>query len=162
MAESKEICTKLSDEEWEKLEKRYSKEIEALKRIKNKFIDFFHEDVPDFDVLEQALTELQQIKSAEPTKALECLKRISIKCHPKSDGHTLIDDDLETIKQALMSKSNAERCWEICKEKKHIDVKWLKGSRDFKEYNAKMLDLYSLEDMLTEEEFNLLKREVGK
>ena len=43
-------------------------------------------------------------------------------------------------------------------EKKIVDIQWLKASRDYKEYNAKMLDLYDLDSFLTEEEFELLRK----
>lgn len=47
---------------------------------------------------------------------------------------------------------------EIIKEKKIIDIKWLKSSRNYKEYNSKILDVYNdITSFLTEEEFNLLK-----
>ena len=151
-----------------------------------------------YSYLLEILTEYEQIKSAEPTKALECLRRISIKCHPKSDGHTLIDDDLETIKQALIevehnkkllkiyeqenknlfdnitTKSNAERCWEIVVKK---NVNWYSLSKDLKDIEKNIGKIFDYDwykfkylyyhygdniKILTKEEFNLLKREVGK
>jgi len=90
---------------------------------------------------------------------IECLKRIDEHVDKDFDYCQRGDyaKDFNIVEQALQQKSLVERCWEICKKKNNIDIKWLRASRDFKEYNAKMLDLYSLDDMLTEIEFNTLK-----
>ena len=48
--------------------------LEAFKVIRNKFIDLFHEDIPDFDTLEDALQRLEAIDNSVPSEALKTLK----------------------------------------------------------------------------------------
>lgn len=79
---------------------------EALERIKNKFIDFFHEDVPDFDVLEQALTELKQIKDAKPSKAMKCLERIDKKDYITEREHK---EFYNVVKETLLKTKELEK-----------------------------------------------------
>ena len=64
------------------------------------------------------------------------------------------------IKQALMSKSNAERCWEIV-VKKNVNLLVLRNCTKVEEYNKRIIE-WQGQDKLTEEEFELLKCEVGK
>ena len=87
-------------------------------------------------------------------KALECLRRISIKCHPKSDGHTLIDDDLNTIKQALMSKSNAEIVLNNLKKKFKFEVNdYVKRIVIYSEE-----DQYAVQHTISDEEYDLFNK----
>ena len=127
-----------------------SKEIEYVK----KKLDYEPMTLCDRVMLEniiKALTEYEAIKNAEPTKALECLEGIE---------NVLWDDDfhyqrhsklLDTIKQALIQKSKKEQAWDIVK-KKGIDIGWLTQCETVKVYNY-----HCDAELLTEEEFNLLK-----
>ena len=135
-----------------------SKELEALHLIARKVEladnDDYWEVRNAYATVEQALTELQQIKSAEPTKALECLEKLCI-------GHIIKPNVLyecrDTIKQALMSKSNAERCWEIVKNKK-VNIYYMLIFKSVEQYNEAFGSQKEL--LLTEEEFEKLKREL--
>lgn len=65
----------------------------------------------------------------------------------------------EEEKETSNKAQEQEKVLEIIKEKKIVDIKWLKASRNYKEYNSKILDIYNdLSSLLTEEEFELLKR----
>ena len=88
-------------------------------RFENKLKEY--EDLGSVEEFKQALTELQQIKSAEPTKALECLEEI--KRYAKSDIESIplsykdfcikknkeIDELVDTIKQALLKAQELEK-----------------------------------------------------
>lgn len=50
--------------------------LEAFNYIRNKFIDLFHEDNPDFDTLEDALQRLEAIDNANPSEAMKALKEL--------------------------------------------------------------------------------------
>lgn len=119
---------------------------------------------PQFCNVRTALVELQQIKSAEPTKALECLENIILFSKDYDDvGYYKFEKEYNTIKQALMKPSNAERCWEIVKEK----ADFIPAGK-FKNWNYDLyvrwfdLNHYDTKWLLTQEEFELLKCEVGK
>ena len=174
-----------------------SKELEALKslkRIKNiqvcvdyekDIIKSVNEILPNscYNV-EQALTELQQIKNTKPSEALECLEKIVDKarindrdcCHWRECLNTnkcvFNSDNLmcpdyvraNTIKQALIQKSKKELAWEIA-VKKNVDILNLREciERELMNDIPSALEYYNehytLNDgmKLTEEEFELLK-----
>ena len=88
-----------------------TKELEALEVIRNKFIDFFHEDIPDFDIVEQALQRLETIDNANPSEALKCLEGLN--CGLKDDKAIHItlgyfEKAYPTIKQALLKTQEQE------------------------------------------------------
>ena len=70
-------------------------------------------DKKEFKTVKQALTELQQIKSAEPSKALECLERIVMpdELYLKECKKIGISNhyDYNTIKQALLKSQEQEK-----------------------------------------------------
>ena len=159
-----------------------SKEMEALKII-SRALEFndegefqsgrlwriiFNDMVDDKEksIIEQALIELQQIKSAEPTKALECLeylKQQAVAFEHSELAIKVANGNYDTIKQALMSKSNAERCWEMYLEKPNavrMAVIYLKSVviPNYEDYCL----VVDKKFQLTEEEFELLKCEVGE
>ena len=140
-----------------------NKEFVALERIKNKFIDFFHEDVPDFDIIEDALQRLEAIENASPNEALKGLKHIKKYYVPEPCTATTYNY-LEIIEQSLLKtqeqeKENAElkRVLEVL-FKKQVDLGWLwycvhECINSLDEYNKKMpIEKFKL----TQEEFDLL------
>ena len=163
-----------------------SKEMEALNclnKIQHNFGQLKGKELVNcFETICNALTEYEAIKNAKPNKALECLERIGTWELANSCMETVNEsDDYDTIKQALIevehnkkllkiyeqenknlfdnitTKSNAERCWEIAKHK-WVNIAVLIHSKTVDEYNNNAHTPYNL----TEEEFNLLKNEVGK
>ena len=135
-----------------------NKDLEALNRVRNKFIDFFHEDTPDFDTLEQALTELKAIKEANPSEALElvyCLKDYLMNMMPYYDW-------LNDIEKYILNAQEQEKALEIIKTK-NVDIFFLRNSCDtVEEYNEEinnntMYYCYGNCRKLTQEEFILLK-----
>lgn len=63
-----------------------------------------------------------------------------------------------TIKQALLKSQELEKVIRIIMEK-YVDIRALKYAKTYKEYNARVLNLIAkIDDFLTEEEFDLLKR----
>lgn len=79
----------------------------------------------------QALTELQQIKSASPTKALECLEEIKryflnrrYECaeYPTNPFNNVWVERITTIKQALTQKSKKELAFDVLKEYFDIQI----------------------------------------
>ena len=135
-----------------------NKDLEALNRVRNKFIDFFHEDTPDFDTLEQVLTELKAIKEANPSEALElvyCLKDYLMNMMPYYDW-------LNDIEKYILNAQEQEKALEIIKTK-NVDIFFLRNSCDtVEEYNEEinnntMYYCYGNCRKLTQEEFILLK-----
>ena len=159
MAESKEI-------------KAFSKERQALDELYD-VAGNIKDLKEDYTILKKILLEYESIKSAEPTKALECLENFIDECQTEMYNYAELQngyqyekwqyrkEQLENIKQALMSKSNAERCWEIV-VKKRVSIVYLEDSLDVEQYNEFAFQTNGYASQLTEEEFNLLKNEVGK
>ena len=94
--------------------------------------------------------------------ALEALKNIKIRCHPKVVWDDPIDFDLDIIEKSL-------KALEIIKEKNvnmfgfKRDIKQLGNRFTYKYYQSNLGNYHSGFDIqeLTEEEFNLLKEILG-
>lgn len=124
--------------------------LEALETIKNKFIDLFHEDIPDFDTVEDALNRLESIDNSEPSEALECLKSLDIQTRfigildvPSwekylpiikqallqaqeqkkeiKELHQLLGKSVSDNANLIVDKSKKEQAWDIVKENR-IDI----------------------------------------
>lgn len=117
-----------------------NKELECLKRIDTKNYLTEREHREFYSVVEGALIKAQENKTDI--------------IHYKGTVDNLRRDN------ALLKdiKNEQEKVLKIIFEKKIVDIKWLKASRDYKEYNSKMLDIYDLSSFLTDEEYDLLKR----
>ena len=128
-------------------------------------------ETEEFNIVKQALLELKAIKESNPSEALnklldranhdEYLSRIGTEKAVKFLNENQMF--VTVIKQAVLKAQEQEnveykKVLEIVFKKKIVDIKWLKASRDYKEYNAKMLDLYDLDSVLIEEEFELLRK----
>jgi len=128
--------------------------LEALERIWQDInIDNdYRNDFKDLEMIKQALLELQAIKNAEPSEALECLKNI------KEIGKDCLDDCCDTwfniIKQALLKAQEQEKALNTTKEK-NVNCQGLMACETVEEYNEP--SNYFLHK-LTQEEFDLLKR----
>lgn len=110
----------------------------------------------DTNLIRQALTELDQIKNATPSEALECLEEMyEISCDGRKPEYTLY----ECIEQFILKAQEQEKVLEIIFEK-NVDILEL---RIFIEnYVDKIaLNLYNSKVrkdwQLTKEEFNTLK-----
>ena len=85
--------------------------LEALERIKNKFINFFHEDNPDVESIEDALQRLEAIDNTSPNEALKWLDQIIeyITEDKKVKYKATILFDCEIIKDALLKAQEMEK-----------------------------------------------------
>ena len=123
-----------------------------------------------YNVLKQALTELQAIKEAKPSEAMECLATMYKLCTPQRTYHKL-DVCNNTIKQALLKAQELEKENTEYKEvltlikNKMVDLDVIASSDGYIMYNAKMGDKHPntpFKDFaLTEDEFNKVKRYSG-
>ncbi len=81
--------------------------LEAFEVIRNKFIDLFHEDIPDFDTVENALNRLKTIDDSNPSEALLCLEYLY--CGPVDYISSDRKKDYDIIKQALLKGQNSKK-----------------------------------------------------
>jgi len=147
--------------------------LEAIERIKNKFINFFHEDNPDVECVEDALQRIEAIDNANPSgalKSLEVLEKIispllePILAEYEDDLSDKITANYFALKQALLKAQENEKVLEIIKNK-NVWVARLKGL--IKKYNdLDALRIYnanmpSIDYQLTQQEFNSLKEWLG-
>ena len=77
-------------------------------------------------------------------KVFEALSRIE-ECwyddpYTDREDNLTYEDDIDTIKQALTTKSKKEQAFDIIKEK-NVDIKGLLSCEDYKEYNFKYATL---------------------
>ncbi len=117
------------------------------------------------DVLNQALTELQAIKEAKPSEALEKLEEIK-NYFPYVDlgnGQEYVcQKEFNTITKALIKAQEQEKVLEIIKGK-NVDINYLRFEAvDVKQYNDYIQQLNKVSTIshwcLTQEEFDILKR----
>ena len=160
-----------------------SKELEALKYFKSAYNSFLkttndmfcqitisreqaNEFVEEVEVVEKALLELESIKEANPSEALECLKEL----HELAYGFDgwKIDEIVQSsyIKQALLEAQKEHKALEIIKEHIKFDDRGIETyTDDFKNLVTKFLIRLESKDtgatfhihLDTEEQFNLLK-----
>ena len=112
-----------------------SKEMEALHLIAKKVEladnDDYWEVRNAYATVEQSLTELQQIKSAEPTKALECLKTLGELRGGSFDFNTRLkvrfEEEFDTIKQALLKAQENDKVLDVIISK-NVDATSFKGA----------------------------------
>ena len=135
------------------------KELEILKQYVKVKNDWGAEYTVDsaYNTVKQALTELKSIKEAKPSEAMEILNEFSKGLVNKEIGmicfnQIWFENQIEILKQTLQSKSLAERCWEICREK-CVEVNKIYSGYTLEEYNKNQYR----DCELTEAEFNTLK-----
>lgn len=162
------------------------KEFEALKRIEtvfplnkegkpNVYKEYSNSVEPfynDFDLVLNALLELQAIKEAEPSEALETnvvLKFIDglLKRYEDiTDYNIYITKEwLLEVKQALLKAEKLEKAWDIVKEKNvdvfhfKLDLKRMNKDFSYRWYKANYGNYHCgmKLQLLTEEEFELIK-----
>ena len=141
-----------------------SKELEALSYLYNdlrlmKCLDIVEEAKikSAYECLQQALQRLEAIDNANPSEALECLKRYHNSDVLKEDKYGLVLDDkteYNTIKQALIKLQKQEKALDIIK-KKDVDISYLKNECHFELclYNKYLIET----KQLTQEEFELIR-----
>ena len=162
-----------------------SKELEALKQVKN-FLGYNYcsVDLPnELRTIEQALERLEAIDNANPSEALEELEMLhdcstAMQELPSSNwieyAETEAELDLKLhfayldIKQSLIKSQEQEKVLEIIKEYQ-VDI-WLLKQCDYENYirirKEAMVSIGQivnedgiiLENEITQEEFDLLKR----
>ncbi len=142
--------------------KKMSKELEEIKTLRGFNQVELNNDKninKSLDVIEQALQELQAIKSAEPSEALDKFDYIGndIK-FAYDDDYVSYDytDDVEYIKNTLIKAQEQEKVLSIIKEK-NVDIKFFKRCKTVEEYND-YCDEFDGEKPLVQEEFDTLKR----
>ncbi len=142
-----------------------SKELDALERIRqdiNAHNDY-RNDFEDLKTIEQALQELQAIKSAEPSEALdymkslfECWKNLAEKNNLETKDIELekyiFKENYDTIKQTLIKTQEQEKALKII-IKKNVRIYWIKSYSCVESYNNGLPP----KEQLTKEEFNTLK-----
>ena len=146
------------------------KEFEALKTIKIKCHPNSNSNpIVDeaLEIIESALTELEQIKEAKPSEAMECLEKLPY----MSQGYGNWKEYYNTIKQALLKAQELEKENTEYKEvltlikNKMVDLDVIAASDGYIMYNAKMGDRHPdtpFKDFaLTEDEFNKVKGYFG-
>lgn len=118
----------------------------------------YHENI------KQTLLELKAIKEANPSEALGCLERVNVHLETEFD-RGIWNKQCNTIKQALIKAQEQEKklkALEIIKNKKvnmyHIWV--FDNYQQYKEHYP-FSEYHAIEDMLTFEEFNLVKEVFG-
>lgn len=146
-----------------------SKELEALERLKTAptFMGGTTEYqfctksetllLQDYEIVKQALLELQSIKEANPSEALECLE--CLYCEPEDCRSKERAKDYDAIKNHILKSQEEHRSLEILK-KNRVDIESFYTTFIDNAYNYKFYEIsYGTygKYKLTEEEFNLLK-----
>lgn len=143
--------------------RRMSKELEHLKIIED-WANEHHEskEVWEHSIpVQEALQRLEQIYNADPSETMKCLESMKnrlVDAKFTIEGTTLyskdrnLDEDYSTIKNYILKAQEQEKVLSILKEK-NIQINSLKKCKTVEEYNI----LWTT-DLLTEEEFDLLKR----
>ena len=118
----------------------------------------------ELDIVNNALLELQSIKEAKPSEALEGLEKMVNLAYQVDDEFELLDDNFglyyDKVKQYILKAQEQEKVLSIIKEK-NVWVARLKGL--IKKYNdLDALRIYnanmpSIDYQLTQQEFNSLK-----
>jgi hypothetical protein len=111
------------------------------------------EEVKSFrNRLQQALTELQAIKEANPSEALECLHKVASKVElADCDDYWEVRNAYAKVEQALLKAEKLEKALEIIKNK-DVDIRVLNESDNVEMYNE-----ISLRPHLIESEFEFIK-----
>lgn len=100
-----------------------SKGLEALDHIRQystKFSTLGYLNInTDCDEIEQALTELKQIKEAKPSEALESLQKVSETYYTEElsyEDNEVVCKNLDIVEQALLKAQKQEKVLEILKK----------------------------------------------
>ena len=120
---------------------------------------------PDYKMaktLKDDLTELKAIKESNPSEALECLEEIRDFRYGKDKLLVCQTEMYKQIKQALIKAQEQEKMLEII-NKKSVYIHLLQQCGDVESYNNYFITKYGLDEfterlLLTQEEFELLKR----
>ena len=149
-----------------------SKEInkKTVKEMFNEIKELECGDTPEMTVgdclpffcekVDEALTEYEAIKNANPTKALECFDELDKKFDEITDCNRMkfyFKAYYNTIKQALIQKSKKEQALDIV-VKKNVDMLLIKKYDNASDYNSTVW--LSGRDKLTDDEFKMIKNEV--
>lgn len=140
-----------------------SKELEALNKIQHDFGQLKGQELVNcYETIFNGLKRLESIDNSSPSEALEDLEKMVGLTYQVDDEWELLDGEFglyhNKVKNYILKTQKQGKALEILKEKEIVDIKWLKASRNYKEYNSKMLDIYDLSSFLTEEEFELLRK----
>ena len=106
-------------------------------------------------VIKQALLELQSIKEANPSEALECLDKLAKQIELDEDtDYFEIRNAHITVEQALLNAEKEHKALEIIKEKE-VNMQVFNQCEDVETYNK--VYIKQKDRQLTQEEFNLLR-----
>ena len=157
-----------------------SKELEALKigipKLKklyeNSAKKINKNDILGFDLvfvyLDKALQRLESIENSKPSEALDCLEKLGAEKLARGElirNDSKVEPYINTIKQALLKAQEQEKVLDVIKEKK-ININNFQTSLivmsnfTYTYYINNSRDYHTciLVNLLTEEEFDLLKR----
>ena len=137
--------------------------LEALKKVK---YNSSKEVVEAFDIIEKGLQRLESIDNAKPSEVIKKLDDISYLVLNEIDdlkNKELWKSYFNTIKNYILKAQENEKVLEIIKEKR-IDIEsfyktFIEDDFNYLDYQI-MYGTYGLE-LLTKEEFDLLKRWLG-
>lgn len=106
----------------------------------------------DYEIVKQALLELESIKEAKPSEALKCLE--DLYCEPVDYRSNDKANDYETIQQALLNAEKEHKALDIIKKTKNIKISFYENGSG-KHYKIEFDRTRN--QTITKEEFNLLK-----
>jgi len=132
---------------------------EVFKALEYLYDSNFENSHQEYDLIYDALNELKTIKESNPSEALSRIEECWYD-DPYTDreDNLTYEDDIDTIKQALTTKSKKEQAFDIIKEKNvNIGIVTVVGSLE--QYNQTYVydNMLNVKWCLTEEEFDLLK-----
>ena len=135
-----------------------SKELECLENLFSNVVSTTYNresSLKDFNTIKQALLELQSIKEANPSEALECLDKLAKQIELDEDtDYWEIRNANNTVEQALLNAEKEHKVFEIIKEKE-VNMQVFNQCEDVETYNK--VYIKQKDRQLTQEEFSLLK-----
>lgn len=151
-----------------------SKELEPIEAL-DKLLDGYSRGMAGrsyYDIVREALERLEAIKNANPSEALEAFGRITLHTEYDNDSHydgLHFEDDCKLVDKALLKAEKEHKALEIIKEK-NVSVCGFRNRVFGYHSNMTINDTYEHYlnyfgcyhngfdvELLTEEEFNLLK-----
>lgn len=151
-----------------------NKGLEALNKLKQELY-YSPNQIPDVDkyheIIEEELLRLEYIDNSQPSEALECLEKLG--AEKLARGELIRNDDevepyLNTIKQALTTKSDKELTFDMIREHLSFKDSGTEEYFDFKLNQKVKKYLIKIESkdtgatihihLDTQEEFDLLKK----
>ncbi len=114
--------------------------------------------IKDRDTIKQALTELKDIKEAEPSEAMECLRNLRYHALNAWVAES-VQKDYNIVEQALLKAQEQEKVLEIIRQK-NVNIGLVNVLGSVEQYNQTYVydNMLNVKWCLTQEEFDTLKR----